>query len=77
MNLKNINEYLSKYIICWRIFPIYIRNLILNKKDLNDAEQNSGILLDVYKFIKKEPYNDLVALISKEYINILRNWLLN
>ena len=29
-----------------------------------------GILIDVYKSIKKDPYNDLVALISKEYINI-------
>ena len=51
MNIKNINEFLNKYIIYCRIFPLYIRHLKKNNQKLNEAEEKYSLLFGVYKAI--------------------------
>jgi hypothetical protein len=66
---------LKKYIICCRKFPLYVRNSILNNKALlGDAIQKLGMLIDVYK--SKKINNDLIDLISKEYIKIFEEMII-
>ena len=76
MNLKNIHEFLNKYIIYCRIFPLYIRHLKKNKKDLKDEEEKLGLLIGVYNSIRKRKENELINSIAEEYIKIFEEMII-
>lgn len=68
MNIKNINEFLNKYIIYCRIFPLYIRHLKKNKLNLDEAKEKYSLLFGVYNSIKINKNNIIIKIISEEYI---------
>jgi len=68
MNIKNINEFLKKYIIYCRIFPLYIRHLKKNKLNLDEAIEKYSLLFGVYNSIKTNKKNIITKIIAEEYI---------
>ena len=65
MNIKNINEFLNKYIIYCTIFPLYIKHLVKNEQNLQEAEEKYGLLYEVYISVKN---NILLKSIAKNYL---------
>ena len=69
INIKYINEFLNKYIIYCRIFPLYIKHLVKNEQNLQEAEEKYGLLYEVYASVKNNKNNILLKSIAKDYLN--------